>query len=114
MKPSSDIALFTTTLPFPVLVLLICSSWSALPVTPVLQFEDPGRLQLGAGDQVEPVGLGDVVEQRGALVRNVGVQAQVELVDQVELHERPPEGDTAPDNDVAVTALPELVDLFRR
>ena len=38
----------------------------------------------------------------------------MELVDQVEPHERPPEADAAPDHDVAVAALPELVDLFCR
>jgi hypothetical protein len=33
----------------------------------------------------EPVGLGDVIEQPGTLARNVGVQVQAELVDQVEI-----------------------------
>src|SRR6202030_2884222 len=71
--------------------------------------------ELGAGDQIEPVGLGYlVVEQPGTLAGNVGVQVQAELVDQVELHERPPEANAAPDHDVAVAALPELVDLFER
>src|SRR5947207_6281678 len=65
---------------------------SASAVPPVLQLEDPVAGG-GAGDQVEPVGLGHVVEQPGALVRNVGVQGQVPLVDQVEPHERPPEAD---------------------
>jgi hypothetical protein len=80
---------------------------------PVLQLDDPVAGG-GAGDQVEPVGLGDPVEQPGALARNVGEQAQLELVDQVEPHERPPEADAAPDHDVAVAAQPELVDLFCR
>ncbi len=44
----------------------------------------------------------------------VGEQGQLELVDQVEPHERPPEADAAPDHDVGVAALPELVDLFCR
>src|SRR5258708_6056331 len=82
-----------------------------LAVPSVLQLDDPvprGR----AGDQVELVGHGDTVEQPGALARNVRVQAQPELVDQVEPHERPPEADAAPDHDVAVAALPEPLDLF--
>src|SRR5215831_17352545 len=94
----------------------LLASWgglSASAVPPILQLDDPVAGG-GAGDQVEPVGLGDVVEQPGALVRNVGVQAQVELVDQVEPHERPPEADAAPGHDVAVATLPELVDLFCR
>ena len=88
-----------------------CSPGLAVP--PVLQLDDPAAGG-GAGDQVEPVGLGDAVEQPGALARNVGEQAQLELVDQVELHERAPEADAAPDHDVAVAASPELVDLFCR
>ena len=59
-------------------------------------------------EKVEPVGLGDVVEQAGALARNVEVRVQAELVDQVELHKRPPEADAAPDHDVAVADSPEL------
>ena len=82
-------------------------------VPAVLQLDDPAAGG-GAGDQVELVGLGDAVEQPGALARNVGEHAQLELVDQVEPHERPPEADAAPDHDVAVAALPELVDLFCR
>jgi hypothetical protein len=42
------------------------------------------------------------------------MQVKAELVDQVESHERPPEAHAAPDHDVAVAALPELVDLFER
>jgi hypothetical protein len=42
------------------------------------------------------------------------VQAQAELVDQVESHQRPPEADAAPGHDVAVAASPQLVDLFCR
>src|SRR5207344_3566388 len=76
-----------------------------LAVPAVLQLDDPVAGG-GAGDQVEPVGLGDVVEQPGALARNVGEQGQAELVDQVEPHERPPEADAAPDHDVAVAASP--------
>src|SRR5207245_2281317 len=68
----------------------------------------------GSGDQGESVGLGGAVEQPGALARNVGEQAHLELVDQVEPHERPPEADAAPDHDVTVAASPELVDLFCR
>src|SRR5215204_7124807 len=45
---------------------------------------------------------------------DAGVQVQAELVNQVELHERPPEADAAPDHDVAVAAAPEPVDLFCR
>src|SRR5215472_8369726 len=92
----------------------LLASWgglSASAVPPILQLDDPVAGG-GAGDQVELVGLGDVVEQPGALVRNVGVQAQAELVDQVEPHERPPEADAAPGHDVAVAALPEFVDLL--
>src|SRR5215470_1486454 len=86
---------------------------AGLAVPPVLQLDDPAAGG-GAGDQVELVGLGNAVEQPGALARNVGEQAQLELVDQVEPHERPPEADAAPDHDVAVAASPELVDLFCR
>src|ERR1700693_2605269 len=91
------------------------SPWRAagLAVPPVLKLDDPVAGG-GAGDQVELVGLGDVVEQPGALARNVGEQGQLELVDQVEPHERPPEADAAPDHDVAVAAQPELVDLVCR
>src|SRR5205814_10600605 len=53
-------------------------------------------------------------DQPGALARNVGEQAHPELVDQVEPHDRPPEDDAAPDQDVAVASLSELVDLFCR
>jgi hypothetical protein len=42
------------------------------------------------------------------------VQVQAELVDQIESHERPPQANAAPDDDVAVAASPELVDLFCR
>jgi hypothetical protein len=70
--------------------------------------------ELGAGDQVKPVGLRDVVERPGTLARNVGVHVQAELVDQVELRERPPEANAAPDDDVAVATSPERVDLFSR
>jgi hypothetical protein len=88
------------------------ADWRAagLAVPAVLQLDDPVAGG-GAGDQVESVGLGEAVEQPGALARNVGEQAQLELVDQVEPHERPPEADAAPDHDVAVAAPPELVDL---
>jgi hypothetical protein len=58
--------------------------------------------------------LGTPSNSRGTRARNVGEQAQLELVDQVEPHERQPEADAAPDHDVAVAALPELVDLFCR
>ena len=44
------------------------------------------------------------MEEPGALAHNVGEQAQLELVDQVEPHQRPPEADAAPDHDVAVAA----------
>lgn len=54
---------------------------AASAVPPVLQLDDPVAGG-GAGDQVELVGLGDAVEQPGALARNVGEQAQLELVDQ--------------------------------
>src|SRR5438067_12466927 len=84
---------------------------TGLAVPAVLQPENPVA-ELGAGDQIEPVVLGDVLEQPGTLARNIGVQVQAELVDQVEPHERPPEAHAAPDHDVAVSALPELVDLF--
>src|SRR5216117_659576 len=90
---------------------VVSASWSAVPA--VQQLDDPAAGG-GAGDQVESVGFGDAVEQPGALARNVGEQAQRELVDQVELHERPPEADAAPDHDVAVAISPELVDLFFR
>ena len=73
----------------------LLADWAAgLAVPAVMQLDDPG-----AGDQVELVGLGDVVEEPGALARHVGEQGQVELVDQVEPHERPPEADAAPDHD---------------
>src|SRR5664279_6247759 len=85
-------------------------SAAALAVPAVLQPDSPVA-ELGAGDQVEPVGLGDVVEPPGTLARNVTVQVQAELVDQVEPHERPPEANAAPDHDVAVAASLELVDL---
>src|SRR6266511_841491 len=79
----------------------LLADWVAgLAVPAVLQLDDPVAGG-GAGDQVESVGLGDAVEQPGALARNVGEQAQLELVDQVEPHERPPEADAAPDHDVA-------------
>ena len=82
----------------------LLADWGAgLAVPAVLQLDDPVAGG-GAGDQVEPVGLGDVVEQPGALARIVGEQAQLELVDQVEPHERPPEADAARDHDVAVAA----------
>jgi hypothetical protein len=32
--------------------------------------------ELGAGDQVEPVGLGDLLEQPGTLAGNIGMQVQ--------------------------------------
>ncbi len=57
-----------------------------LAVPPVVQPDGPVAPR-GAGDQVELVGLGVVVEQPGALARHVGKQVQVELVDQVEPHE---------------------------
>src|ERR671911_468117 len=84
-----------------------------LTVPAVPQLEEPVT-GCGAGDRLEPVGLGDAREQPGALARNVREQAQLELVDQVEPHERTPEADAAPDHDVAVAALPELVDLLCR
>src|SRR5207253_7944474 len=61
-------------------------SWLVLAVPPVVQPDGPVAPR-GAGDQVELVGLGVVVEQPGALARNVGEQVHVELVDQVEPHE---------------------------
>ena len=79
----------------------------------VLQLDDPVAGG-GGGDQLEPVGRGDAVEQPRSLARNVREHAHLELVDQVELHERPPEADAAPDHDVAVATLSELVDLFCR
>jgi hypothetical protein len=42
------------------------------------------------------------------------VQVHAELVDQVEPHERPTEASAAPDDDVAVAATHEIVDLFCR
>src|SRR5437773_8807183 len=85
---------------------LVADSAAGLAVPAVLQLDDPVAGN-GAGDQVEPVGLGDAVEQPGTLAGNVREQAQLELVDQVEPHERPPEADAAPDHDVAVAAQPE-------
>src|SRR5215210_2634766 len=76
---------------------------AALAAPPVLQLDDPA-IRGGAGDQVERVGARDAVEQPGALARNVGEHAQPELVDQVELHERPPKADAAPGGDVTVAA----------
>ncbi len=38
----------------------------------------------------------------------------MDLVDEVELHERPPEADAAPDDDVTVAAASERVDLLGR
>jgi hypothetical protein len=46
----------------------------------VAQPDDPVA-ELGARDQIEPVRLGDVVEQPRTLARNVGVHVQAELVD---------------------------------
>src|SRR6266852_3994113 len=57
-----------------------------LAVPPVVQPDAPVAPR-GAGDQVELVGLGVVVEQPGALAGHVGEQFHVELVDQVEPHE---------------------------
>src|SRR5664280_1551425 len=59
------------------------ADWRAagLAVPAVLQPDGPVA-ERGAGDQVEPVGLRDVVEQPGTLARDVGVQVQSELVDQ--------------------------------
>jgi hypothetical protein len=57
----------------------------ALAVPPVLQLEGPVA-ERGAGDQVERPVLADVVEQPPALARHIGLQAQVEHVDQVEPH----------------------------
>jgi hypothetical protein len=72
------------------------ADWRAagLSVPAILRPDGPVA-ERGAGDQVEPVGLGDVVEQPATLARNVGVQVQAELVDQVEPHERPPEANAA-------------------
>src|SRR2546429_1216856 len=109
--PSRDIDMIATTLVIVQLLSRQGRGSSAVPA--VLQLDDPAAGR-GAGDQVESVGLGDAVEQPGALARNVGEQAHLELVDQVEPHERPPEADAAPDHDVAVAAQPELVDLFCR
>src|SRR5512132_4743153 len=89
----------------------LCLPRSAVPA--VAQLDDPAAGG-GARDQVESVGRGDAVEQPGALARDVGEQTQAELVDQVEPHERPPEADAAPDDDVPVAASPELVDLSCR
>ena len=47
-----------------------------LGVPAVLQLEDPVAGG-GAGGQIEPVGLGDAVEQPGALARNVGEPSAV-------------------------------------
>src|SRR5215218_4159632 len=88
-------------------------STASLAVPAVVQPDGPVA-ELGAGDQVEPVVLVDVVERPGTFARNVRVQVQAELIDQVEPHERPPEANSAPDDDVAVAASPELVDLFCR
>ena len=53
------------------------ADWPAgLAVPAVSQLEDPVAGS-GAGDQVEPVGLGDAIEQPGALARNVGEQGQL-------------------------------------
>src|SRR4051812_40003556 len=79
----------------------------------VAQMDDPAPGS-GAGDQIEPVGSGHAVEQPSALARDVRKHADSELVDQVELHERPKEANAAPDQDIAVAAVPELVDLFCR
>src|SRR6188508_479559 len=80
---------------------------SARPAVP--QLDDPAG-RGGAGHQLERVRREVTVEQPRALARDVGEHAHVELVDQVELHERQPEPDAAPDDDVAVAAEPELVD----
>lgn len=64
---------------------LASASGLAMPV--VVQPDEP-LAEPCAGDQVEPVGLGFAVEQPGALVRDLGVQVQAGLVDQVEPHER--------------------------
>jgi hypothetical protein len=54
--------------------------------SPVAQLDEPVA-ERRAGDQVERVGLGDAVEEPGALAGDVGEQGHVELVDQVESHE---------------------------
>jgi ribosomal protein S18 acetylase RimI-like enzyme len=54
-------------------------SAAGLAVAAVRQ-PDGAVAELGAGDQVELVGLGNVVEQPGTLARNVGVQVQAELL----------------------------------
>ena len=59
----------------------LLADWAAgLAVPAVPQLDDPAAGG-GAGDQVESVGLGDAVEQPGALARNVGEQAHLGLVD---------------------------------
>jgi hypothetical protein len=64
-----------------VAALASCMSAAGLAVPAILQPDGPVA-ERGAGDQVEPVGLGDVVvEQPGALARNVGVQVAAELID---------------------------------
>ncbi|MGI8427909.1 MAG: hypothetical protein ACR2OB_01055 [Solirubrobacteraceae bacterium] len=62
--------------------------WCARPIR--VQPDGPVA-ELAAGDQIERVGPGDVVAQWVPLARDVGVQVQAELVDQVESHQRPPE-----------------------
>lgn len=57
---------------------------------PAVLQPDDAVAELGAGDQVEPVGLGVVVETARALARDVGVQVHAELVDQIEPLERTP------------------------
>jgi hypothetical protein len=46
-----------------------------LAVPTVLQRDGPVA-ELGAGDQVEPVGLGNVVEQLGTLASNLGLHVE--------------------------------------
>jgi hypothetical protein len=82
-------------------------------MSPVLQL-DRSVAPDDAGHEVEPAGLPHVVEQPGALPRQVREQGYPELIDQVELDQRTPEADAAADNDVAVAAAPEPVNLVGR
>src|SRR5689334_649222 len=88
-------------------------SAAELAVPAVAQRDDPAP-GTGAGDQGEPIRPGDAVEQPSPLARDVREHAHAELVNQVELHERPKEPNPAPDQDVPVAAVPELFDLVRR
>src|SRR5947209_6677700 len=84
-----------------------------LSFSAIAQLDDPAG-RCGVGDQCELIGLGYAVEQPGPLARYVREHAHVKFVDQVELHERAKQPHPAPDQDVPVAALPELVDFLGR